>query len=370
MKIEFEDEQIVNFTKIKVIGVGGGGSNAVNRMISANIKGVEFIATNTDAQALSFSKASCKIQIGAKITKGLGAGGNPEIGRKAALEDAEKLAEVLQGADMVFITAGLGGGTGTGAAPVIANLAKEAGALTVAVVTKPFLFEGKRRSKQAEEGLEELKRNVDTLIVIPNQKLLSIIDKNTTTEEAFRMVDDILRQAVQGISDLITTHGVINVDFADVKSIMAERGMALMGTGVGKGENRAVEATNRAINSPLLDETSIQGAKGVLFNITGGPDLTMYEVNEATSIIYEAADEDANIIFGVVQDENMKDEVRVTVIATGFGEEKRKEVEESSINIEEILKKAKRKVKVEEFSTRSFITDELDIPTYLRKQMD
>jgi cell division protein FtsZ len=305
--------------KIKVIGVGGGGGNAINSMIQAHVEGVEFIAANTDLQALSSSLAPIKIQLGGQLTKGLGAGANPEIGRRAAMEDIDRIAEILDGADMVFITAGMGGGTGTGAAPVIAGVAKEKGCLTVGVVTKPFLFEGKRRLFQAETGLRELRSSVDTLITIPNQRLLAVVGKQTSLRDAFRICDDVLRQAVQGISDLITIPGLINLDFADVQTIMQEMGMALLGTGVSRGEDRAVEAAQKAISSPLLEESSIEGARGVLINITGGPDMTLFEVNEASSIIKEVAHEDAQIIFGAVIDDNMEGEIRVTVIATGFG---------------------------------------------------
>jgi cell division protein FtsZ len=304
--------------KIKVIGVGGGGGNAVNRMIQAGIKGVEFLVANTDLQAMRTSLAPVKLQIGGKLTKGLGAGANPEVGKQAALEDTERILEALSGADMIFITTGMGGGTGTGAAPIIASLAAELGALTVAVVTKPFGFEGKRRRVQAEQGIRSLRDTVDTLITIPNERLLNFVERGTSLNDAFKIADDILRQAVQGISDLITVPGEINLDFADVKTIMHGMGMALMGTGVSSGEHRAVEAAQRAISSPLLEEASIEGAKGVLINITGGPDMTLFEVHEAASIIQEAADEEANIIFGTVIDARMKDEVKVTVIATGF----------------------------------------------------
>ncbi|PYS05855.1 MAG: cell division protein FtsZ [Acidobacteria bacterium] len=303
---------------IKVVGVGGGGSNAINRMISAGLDGVEFLVANTDMQALKQSRAPVKLQIGAKLTKGLGAGANPEIGRQAALEDTEKMIEALQGADMVFLTTGLGGGTGTGAAPIVASLAAELGALTVAVVTKPFAFEGKKRMIQAENGLTDLKECVDTVITIPNERLLSTLERGTSLFDAFRIADDILRQAVQGISDLITVPGLINLDFADVKTVMAGMGMALMGTGAATGENRAVEAAKRAISSRLLEETSIHGARGVLINITGGHDLLLHEVSEASGIIHDAADPEANIIFGAVLDETMKSEIKITVIATGF----------------------------------------------------
>jgi len=316
LKISLEEEQLT--AKIKVIGVGGGGGNAVNRMIQAGIKGVEFLVTNTDVQAMRASIAPVKIQIGAKLTKGLGAGANPEIGKQAALEDTDRILEALSGADMIFITTGMGGGTGTGAAPIIASLAAELGSLTVAVVTKPFAFEGKRRRVQAEQGIRALRDTVDTLITIPNERLLNFVERATSLGEAFQIADDVLRQAVQGISDLITVPGEINLDFADVKTIMHGMGMALMGTGVSSGEHRAVEAAQRAISSPLLEEASIEGAKGVLINITGGSDMTLFEVHDAASIIQEAADEEANIIFGTVIDPKMKDEVKVTVIATGF----------------------------------------------------
>ena len=303
---------------IKVVGIGGAGSNAVNRMIDAGLDGVDFLVANTDVQALELSKASVKLQIGAKLTKGLGAGANPEIGRQAALEDTDKVIEALEGADMVFVTTGLGGGTGTGAAPVVATLAAELGALTVAVVTKPFVFEGKKRMTQAERGLADLKECVDTVITIPNERLLATLDRGTSLFDAFRIADDILRQAVQGISDLITVPGLINLDFADVRTVMSGMGMALMGTGSARGDNRAVEAAKKAISSRLLEEGSIQGARGVLINITGGQDLLLHEVSEASSIVHDAADGEANIIFGAVLDERMKDEVKITVIATGF----------------------------------------------------
>jgi cell division protein FtsZ len=303
---------------IRVIGVGGGGGNAVNRMIDADLGGIEFMAANTDLQALRKCRAGHKLQMGQNLTKGLGAGADPEIGRKAALEDTEKILEALEGADMVFLTAGLGGGTGTGAVPILASLAAEIGALTVAVVTKPFSFEGRRRMQLADRGVEELRGAVDTLITIPNERLLSFVERGTPLAEAFRIADDVLRQAVQGISDLITIPGEINVDFADVKTIMTGMGMALMGTGIAKGENRAVEAAQRAISSPLLEETSIEGAKGVLINISGSHDLTLHEVAEAARIIQEAVDSDANIISGMVIDETLEEAMKVTVIATGF----------------------------------------------------
>jgi len=317
LKMDFVENQ-ANGAVIKIIGVGGGGCNAVNHMIEAKIQGVEFIVTNTDAQSLKRSEAPVKIQIGSKLTNGRGAGFNPEIGRLAALEDTEKILEALEGAEMIFITSGLGGGTGTGAAPIIASLATELGALTVAVVTKPFPFEGRKRMFQAEQGLRELRDCVDTLITIPNERLLSVMDPHVTLLEAFRQADDVLRQAVQGISDLITVPGLINRDFNDVKTIMQGSGMALMGVGHGTGENRGVDATRAAISNPLLEETSVDGAKGVLINITGGRDLTLFEVDKAVSLVQEAAHEEANILFGAVIDETMTDEVKVTVIATGF----------------------------------------------------
>jgi cell division protein FtsZ len=319
IRVSFAEES-QDGAKIKVIGVGGGGSNAVNRMIRAKVEGVEFIAANTDLQALKLSQAPVKLQIGAKLTKGLGAGANPEVGRKAALEDTEKILEALDGSDMVFITGGLGGGTGSGAAPVVANLASELGALTVAVVTKPFAFEGKRRMEQAEQALSELIGSVDTVIVIPNERLMECVEQGTSFFEAFRIADDILRQAVQGISDIITIPGIINRDFADVKTIMSGQGYAVMGTAVASGSNRAVDAANRAINSPLLEDNCIQGAQGILINITGSSTLSLQEVHEASSIIQKAAHENANIIFGAVMDDAMKESVKITVIAAGFRE--------------------------------------------------
>ncbi|HVS03152.1 MAG TPA: cell division protein FtsZ [Thermoanaerobaculia bacterium] len=312
------DDEGLAPAKIKVIGIGGGGGNAVNRMIDSKLRGIEFISANTDLQALRKCRAPVKLQLGPNLTRGLGAGGDPEIGRKAALEDTDKVLELLHGADMVFLTAGLGGGTGTGAVPIIASLAAEIGALTVAVVTKPFGFEGRRRMQLAERGVEELRGAVDTLITIPNERLLNFVDRGTPLSEAFLIADDVLRQAVQGISDLISVPGEVNVDFADVRTIMTGMGMALMGTGVARGENRAIEAAQRAISSPLLEETSIEGAKGVLLNVSGGRDLTLHEVAEACRIIQEAVDPDANIISGMVLDEAMEDEMKVTVIATGF----------------------------------------------------
>src|SRR5499426_412029 len=322
IRMSFSEE--LSPAKIKVIGVGGGGCNAVNRMIRAKLEGVEFITANTDLQALKLCQAPMKLQLGAKLTKGLGAGANPEVGRKAALEDTDKIIEALEGSDMIFITSGLGGGTGSGAKPVVASLASELGALSVAVVTKPFVFEGKRRMMQAEQALQELIGAVDTVIVIPNERLMETVERGTSFFDAFRIADDILRQAVQGISDIITVPGIINRDFADVKAIMSGQGYAVMGTAVATGSNRAVDAANRAIASPLLEDNSIQGAQGILINICGSPSLSLHEVHEASSIIQKAAHENANIIFGAVQDEAMKDAVKITVIAAGFKEANKK----------------------------------------------
>lgn len=310
-------EEIDKIADIKVVGVGGGGCSAIDRMVEAKVKGVDFVAVNTDVQALNNNKADTKIQIGKETTRGLGSGADPEVGRKSVEEDKEELYEALENSDMVFITAGMGGGTGSGAAPTVASIAKELGALTVSVLTKPFSFEGQRRVNVGENAISEVKGNVDTLIVIPNDRLLQVIDKKTTLFDAFSVVDDVLRQGIQGISDLITKHGIINVDFADAKTIMKDAGTALMGIGRGGGENRAIEAARAAIDSPLL-ELSIDGAKGVLFNITGGPDLSMFEIDEAAKAITEAADPKANIIFGAIVDEAMQGEVKITVIATGF----------------------------------------------------
>jgi cell division protein FtsZ len=317
LRLTIEDA-LQSGARIKVIGVGGGGGNAVNRMVSEGLDGVEFIVANTDVQALRLSKAPHKIQLGGKLTKGLGAGADPDIGRRAALEDTEKLIQVLDGADLIFVTTGLGGGTGTGGAPVIASLASELGALTVAVVTKPFKFEGRKRATQAERGLAELRACVDSVITIPNERLLATIDRGTPLLDAFAAADDVLRQAIQGISDLILVPGLINLDFADVKTIMTGMGVAVMGTGLGDGANRAVDAAQRAISSPLLEDASIQGARGVIINVTGGADLSLIEVSEASSIIHEAAHEDANIIFGAVIDPKLQGRVKITVIATGF----------------------------------------------------
>ncbi len=358
-------EQTNLTARIKVIGVGGGGGNAVNTMIRSKLTGVDFLVANTDAQALERSQALNKIQLGESVTKGLGAGANPEVGRRAALENQDQLKEHLSGSDMVFITAGMGGGTGTGGAPVIARLARDAGALTVGVVTKPFVFEGKRRLRQAEEGIEELKESVDTLIVIPNQRLLSIAAKTTTMLEAFNKADDVLLQAVRGISDLIITPGLINLDFADVRTVMAEMGLALMGSATATGENRAVEAAQKAISSPLLEDISIHGARGVLINITGGPDLGVHEINEAASMIQEEADDDANIIFGAVIDENLTDEIRITVIATGFTDTK-EEQKPVVINLAPIAPTpAPKNKKVVHLGT---IVDDLEAPTWQRKK--
>ncbi len=359
---------------IKVVGVGGGGNNAVNRMIDHGVEGVEFIAVNTDAQALNLSKAEIKLQIGEKLTRGLGAGANPEIGKKAAEESREQIEEVLQGADMIFVTAGKGGGTGTGAAPVIAEIAKELGALTVGVVTRPFSFEGMRRQKQANNGIESLKNSVDTLIVIPNDRLLEIVDKNTPMLEAFREADNVLRQGVQGISDLIAKPGLINVDFADVKTIMSDKGSALMGIGVATGENRAVEAAKKAISSPLL-ETSIDGAQGILMNISGGPSLSLFEVQEAADLVTSAAAEEVNVIFGNVINENLKEEVIVTVIATGFDESAKPKTQmgarpakvqhqHAAIN-QSVESREKDQAREETFEHDE---DTLDIPTFLRNR--
>jgi cell division protein FtsZ len=340
-------------------------------MIDCGIEGIEFLVANTDLQALKRSKAPIKIQLGSKLTKGLGAGANPNVGREAALEDTDKIIEVLEGADMVFVTTGLGGGTGTGAAPIIASLATELEALTVAVVTKPFHFEGRRRMQQAENGIRELKECVDTVITIPNERLLHTVQKDSSLAESFAVADDVLRQAVQGISDLITVPGLINLDFADVKSIMAGMGMALMGAGRARGENRAIEATQQAISSPLLEEATIQGAKGVLINITGGPDLTLYEVNTASTIIRESADEDANIIFGAVIDENMRDEMKITVIATGFGEEAVSVASAAAMSSmtasPRLVQRSTDELQRPMMQPRS---DDLDVPTFIRKKAD
>ncbi len=308
----------VKGARIKVVGIGGGGCNAIDRMIGSGIKGVEFIAANTDLQALRLCSAPVKLQLGAKLTNGLGAGANPEIGRQAALEDTEKIIDLLEGSDMVFVTAGLGGGTGSGGAPIVANLATELGTLTVAVVTRPFAFEGRRRAEQSDQALADLRQSADTVITIPNERLLSTLPPDTTFADGFTFADDVLRQAVQGISDLITIPGAINLDFADVETIMKEMGMALMGTGVGEGDNRALSAARKAILSPLLEDTTIEGARGVLINVSGSQNITLHEVNEATQVIRKSAHPDANIIFGSVFDESLGDKIKITVIATGF----------------------------------------------------
>ncbi|MGD2206680.1 MAG: cell division protein FtsZ [Anaerolineae bacterium] len=361
--------EVENFARIKVLGIGGGGSNAVNRMIEEGLQGVEFAAINTDAQALMLSDAPNRVRIGDKLTKGLGAGGDPVIGGKAAEESNDDLYEVIHGADMVFITAGMGGGTGTGSAPVIARIAKETEALTIGVVTKPFTFEGSRRKQVAEEGIEKLKEQVDTLIAIPNDRLLEIVDKRASMQEAFRVADDVLRQGIQGISELITVPGLINLDFADVRSIMAEGGAALMAIGRGEGENRAQEAAEQAIASSLLDVT-IDGARGILFNVTGGPDLTLFEVNEAAEIIRKTAHPDVNIIFGAVVDESMADKIRITVIATGFdtASQKRPAALEKVASQPSQQRIAPRAVPVPDFPTRVLDGDNLDIPAFLRKR--
>jgi len=387
-----------NFASIKVVGIGGGGGNAVNRMIEEGLGGVEFIAINTDAQALLLSKAKTRVRVGEKLTRGLGAGGNPEVGRKAAEESADELYEVLRGADMVFITSGMGGGTGTGGAPIVAQVARELGALTIGVVTRPFTFEGSRRIQAAEAGIEALKSQVDTLIVIPNDRLLQIVDKRASLQDAFGMADDVLRQGIQGISELITVPGLINLDFADVRTIMSEGGAALMAVGRASGEDRARKAAEEAISSSLLDVT-IDGARGILFNVTGGPNMTLFEVNEAAAIIKETAHPDVNLIFGAVIDENMGDEIRITVIATGFEQSRvatRRPVTTSARVSTPAAQPARpaprpaqeppaapetetetpaappaqpqtRKVE-EEFTSRVYDTNDLDIPAFLRRR--
>lgn len=386
MQFEF-DQSFEPAARIKVVGVGGGGSNAVNTMIDKHVHHVEFIVANTDAQALRTSKAPTKIQLGSQLTKGLGAGADPSVGRDAAAEDREKLAEILQDSDMVFVAAGMGGGTGTGAAPVIADVAKEIGALTVGVVTKPFTREGKRRKEQAESGIRELKKHVDSLIVIPNDRLIGLAGKNTSILDAFKPSDDVLRQAVQGISDLITTTGLINVDFADVKSIMSVRGMAMMGIGVSSGDNRAAEAATAAISSPLLEDIDISGAKGVLVNICGSSSMTMDEYEVVSRIIHEKVHEDANIIIGLLVDEELGDTLKVTAIATGFGDR----FDAESVKVAKTLTNIKEVVRVdfekpayirrqEQDQRRSPATrqpsflmeddDQYDIPTFLRKSVD
>jgi cell division protein FtsZ len=389
IRMSFSEE--LQPAKLKVIGVGGGGCNAVNRMIRAKLEGVEFITANTDLQALRMSQAPVKLQLGAKLTKGLGAGANPEVGRKAALEDTEKIIEALEGADMIFITSGLGGGTGSGAAPVVASLASELGALSVAVVTKPFAFEGKRRMLQAEQALQELVGVVDTVIVIPNERLMETVEPGTSFFDAFRIADDILRQAVQGISDIITVPGIINRDFADVRAIMHGQGYAVMGTAVASGANRAVDAANRAISSPLLEDNSIQGAQGILINISGSSSLSLHEVHEASSVIQKAAHENANIIFGAVMDEAMKDMVKITVIAAGFKEAKKQipqqkqsflprtwkagrdmseqpELPVTPPNVVNQVNQASHPRPVVRDTSQEVVKDDLDVPTFLRRQ--
>lgn len=395
MSIEFEDNDLLE-AKIKVIGVGGGGGNAVNNMIESNLMGVDFIVANTDSQALARSLAETRIQIGEAVTRGLGAGAKPEIGAEAALESKERIAESLSGADMVFITAGMGGGTGTGAAPVVAQVAKEMGILTVAVVTKPFNFEGRKRTKFAELGIEELRASVDTVITIPNQKLLAVVGKNTTMLDAFRQADDVLLQAVRGITDLITVPGLINVDFADVRTVMDEMGQAMMGASEAAGDARAMDAATAAISSPLLDDVSIHGAKGVLINITGGFNLTLQEVDEAATVVRDMAHDDANIVFGAVLDESMDDRVRVTVVATGIGlaevENFPPKRETSSTPLvgqrkaaaapraaepaaqaheaDESAQRPARNLKDLNRNLEEISEDAFDVPTFLRRQMD
>lgn len=357
------DIDVEQFAHIKVVGVGGGGNNAVNRMVESGVKGIDFVAINTDRQALRSSKAETKLQIGDKLTRGLGAGANPEIGMKAAEESRNELSEVIKGADMIFITAGMGGGTGTGAAPIVAEIAKEIGILTVGVVTKPFTFEGRRRMIHAEKGIEELKNRVDTLVTIPNDRLLQVAEKKTTIVEAFVMADEVLKQGIQGISDLIAVPALINLDFADVKTIMLNQGIAHMGIGKASGDNRATEAAKQAIQSPLL-ETSIEGAKAVLLNITGGSDLGLFEVNEAADLIRQSVDQDANIIFGAGIDENLQDEIKITVIATGFDTQNKERIAGKNAKTG---KDEGRKTR-EEVASSQFDIEDLDIPTFLRRR--
>lgn len=359
------DVDVEQFAHIKVIGVGGGGNNAVNRMIENNVQGVDFIAINTDKQALFSSKADIKVQIGEKLTRGLGAGANPEIGMKAAEESRNDIIQALEGADMVFITAGMGGGTGTGAAPIVAEAAKELGILTVGVVTKPFMFEGRRRMLHAEKGIEKLRDKVDTLVTIPNDRLLQVVEKKTSIIDAFRIADDVLRQGIQGISDLIAVPALINLDFADVKTVMADQGLAHMGIGKASGENRATEAARQAIQSPLL-ETSIDGAKGVLLNITGGKNLGIFEVNEAADLIRQSVDPDANIIFGAGVDENVKDELKITVIATGF--DGAKTIDSGKGLNNKLNNNENNKNDKDNKGEKYYESDDLDIPTFLRKK--
>ncbi|NMC78026.1 MAG: cell division protein FtsZ [Chloroflexi bacterium] len=376
---QLNQSQSESFARIKVVGVGGGGCNAVNRMIDEGMQGIEFVAVNTDAQALLLSRAKTRVRVGDKITRGLGAGGNPEMGRKAAEESAEELYEVLKGSDMVFVTAGLGGGTGTGAAPIVAQIAKEVGALTIGVVTRPFTFEGMRRMQSAENGISKLKEQADTLIVIPNDRLLQIVDKRASLQEAFQVADDVLRQGIQGISELITVPGLINLDFADVRTIMSEGGAALMAVGRASGEDRARVAAEMAISSQLLDIT-IDGARGILFNVTGGSSLTLFEVNQAAAIIKETAHPDVNLIFGAVIDPSLGDEIRVTVIATGFDQasihtisERRSPIEEPK-NVQRMqpttgrMEQPVSQPAAAEFQPRVLNTDDLDIPAFLRNR--
>ncbi|MCE5270504.1 cell division protein FtsZ [bacterium] len=406
MKFELTD-LADQMARIAVVGVGGAGGNAINHMIDSQMKGVDFVAANTDVQALSISRAPYKVQIGKQLTKGLGAGARPEVGKAAMEEDRDELASMLEGSDMVFITAGMGGGTGTGAAPVVSEIARELGALTIGVVTKPFIFEGRKRIKQAELGIAELRKHVDTIIIVPNQRLLGLVGKNTTFEEALKIADNILLYACQGISELITTPALVNLDFADVKTIMSGMGDALMGTGFASGEYRAAEAAQEAISSPLLEDVHIKGARGVLVNITGGSDLTLHEVNDANNVIYEAAGEDANIIFGAMIDESMNGQVRVTVIATGFGREEEQAVPERMVaekplnNVIEIERAIDRAIGDDLSGSGSFVVsgrsssmlrgdkpqaskpiptapgkpnpltyEELEIPTFIRRQID
>jgi cell division protein FtsZ len=359
-----------SFASIKVVGVGGGGCNAVDRMIDEGMQGVDFVAINTDAQALMLSKAHTRVRIGDKLTRGLGSGGDPEIGRKAAEESAEELYNVLKGSDMVFITAGIGGGTGTGASPIISQISKEVGALTIGVVTRPFTFEGAKRQKSAEVGIVNLKEQADTLIVIPNDRLLQIVDKRASLQDAFRVADDVLRQGIQGISELITVPGLINLDFADVRTIMSEGGAALMAVGRSSGDDRARDAAEQAISSELLDIT-IDGARGILFNVTGGPDLTLFEVNQAAAIIKETAHPDVNLIFGAVIDPDMGEQIRVTVIATGFERSglPRNIVDRSRMARDVSSTKQSQAAQTEDFQPRSLNTEDLDIPTFLRNRV-
>ncbi len=389
MSIEFDEKAELN-AKLKVVGVGGAGGNAINTMVQAGLSGVDFISVNTDAQSLEQNKAQTRIQVGKQLTQGLGAGANPEIGRQAMEEDREDIKKILDGADMIFVTAGMGGGTGTGAAPVVAEIAKDMGALTVGIVSKPFNFEGIKRLQRAEQGIQEMRKQVDTLIVIPNQRLFAVVDKSTPLLDAFKVADEVLLHATKGISDLITVPGLINLDFADVRTIMSEMGDALMGTGHSTGEGKAVQAAQQAISSPLLEGVSIRGARGVLVNITGGTDMSLFEVSEATTIIYEEAGEDANVIFGAVIDENLTDEIFITVIATGFNAEGRGALqppksmaENPSVNsrlLDLPTFMREKKKRVDDGAANPAIRktgtlgnddiDDLDIPTFLRKQMD